>query len=53
MADRRDVPPVGPGTAPEKWLLRVCVVGLLIAAPGAAVGYFEGFQDGTEAGGFA
>ncbi|TRO64977.1 hypothetical protein [Streptomyces sp. IB201691-2A2] len=53
MADRRGVPPVGPGTAPEKWLLRVGVVGLLIAAPGVAVGYFEGFQDGTEAGGFA
>ncbi|MEU9210428.1 hypothetical protein AB0D27_21335 [Streptomyces sp. NPDC048415] len=53
MADRWDVPPVGPGTAPEKWLLRVGVVGLLIASPGAAVGYFEGFQDGTEAGDFA
>ncbi|MFG2350434.1 hypothetical protein [Streptomyces phaeochromogenes] len=53
MADRRDMPPVGPGAAPEKWLLRVGVLGLLIAAPGAAVGYFEGFQDGTEAGGFA
>ena len=53
MADRWDVTLVGPGSAPEKWLLRVGVVGLLIAAPGAAVGYFEGFQDGTEAGGFA
>ncbi|MGW6155674.1 hypothetical protein ACWFRM_21395 [Streptomyces sp. NPDC055144] len=53
MDYRRDVPPVGPGTAPEKWLLRVGVVGLLIAAPGAAVGYFEGFRDGTEAGDFA
>jgi hypothetical protein len=53
MADRWDVPPMGPGTAPEKWLLRVGVVGLLIAAPGVAVGYFEGFQDGTEAGDFA
>ncbi|MGD1222042.1 hypothetical protein AB9Q10_26880 [Streptomyces krungchingensis] len=53
MADRWDVPPVGPGTAPEKWLLRVGVLGLLIAAPGAAVGYFEGFDDGTEAGAFA
>ncbi|MEU1199749.1 hypothetical protein ABZ446_26475 [Streptomyces sp. NPDC005813] len=53
MADRWDVTPVGPGTAPEKWLLRVGVLGLLLAAPGAAVGYFEGFDDGTEAGGFA
>ncbi|MFF3577852.1 hypothetical protein [Streptomyces mirabilis] len=53
MADRWDVPPMGPGNAPEKWLLRVGVAGLLIAAPGAAVGYFEGFQDGTEAGDFA
>lgn len=53
MADRRNVPPVGPGAAPEKWLLRVGVVGLFIAAPGVAVGYFEGFRDGTEAGGFA
>ncbi|MFF1400938.1 hypothetical protein ACFVZD_45370 [Streptomyces sp. NPDC058287] len=53
MPDRWDVPPMGPGTAPEKWLLRVGVVGLFIAAPGVAVGYFEGFQDGTEAGAFA
>ncbi|MEU5341933.1 hypothetical protein AB0H18_14030 [Streptomyces sp. NPDC020766] len=34
-------------------MLRVGVVGLLLAAPGVAVGYFEGFQDGTEAGDFA
>ncbi|MET7308728.1 hypothetical protein ACWD7C_42240 [Streptomyces sp. NPDC005134] len=52
-AVRRDVPPMGPGTAPEKYLLCVGVAGLLIAAPGAAVGYFEGFQDGTEVGDFA
>lgn len=44
---------MGPGPAPEKWLLRFGVVGLLIAAPGVAVGYFEGFQDGMEAGDFA
>ncbi|MEV0222023.1 hypothetical protein [Streptomyces sp. NPDC050704] len=48
-----DVPPVGPGTAPEKWLLRVGVAGLLIGALGAAVGCFEGFQEGTAAGDFA
>ncbi|MFF4562228.1 hypothetical protein [Streptomyces sp. NPDC001435] len=53
MADRWDLPPVGPGAAPEKWLLRVGFVGLLMAAPGVAVGYFEGFQDDTEAGAFA
>ncbi|MFH8462497.1 hypothetical protein [Streptomyces sp. NPDC017991] len=48
-----DTPPVGPGRGPEKWLLRVGVVGLFIATPGVAVGYFEGFEDGTEAGAFA
>ncbi|MEW2567243.1 hypothetical protein [Streptomyces sp. NPDC047070] len=48
-----DIPPVGPGRAPEKWLLRVGLVGLFIATPGVAVGYFEGFDDGTEAGAFA
>ncbi|MEV5488100.1 hypothetical protein AB0L47_08835 [Streptomyces bobili] len=53
MADRWDVPPVGPGAAPEKWLLRVGFVGLLIGVPGVAVGYFEGFDDGTDAGAFA
>ncbi|MFE7933975.1 hypothetical protein ACFU6S_35705 [Streptomyces sp. NPDC057456] len=53
MADRWGVPPVGPGAAPEKWLWRVGFVGLLLAAPGVAVGYFEGFDDGTDAGAFA
>ncbi|MGW1027630.1 hypothetical protein ACWD4J_28690 [Streptomyces sp. NPDC002577] len=53
MAARRDVPPVGPGAALEKWLLRIGVVGLFFAAPGVAVGYFEGFQEETEAGAFA
>ncbi|MFE9598841.1 hypothetical protein [Streptomyces hokutonensis] len=53
MADRWDLPPSGPGTAPEKWLLRIGFVGLLLAAPGVAVGCFEGFQDDTEAGAFA
>ncbi|MFD7878442.1 hypothetical protein ACFV5G_30845 [Streptomyces sp. NPDC059766] len=53
MADRWDVPPVGPGAAPEKWLWRVGFVGLLVGAPGVAVGYFVGFDDGTDAGAFA
>ncbi|MEU9432893.1 hypothetical protein [Streptomyces sp. NPDC048252] len=53
MADRWDVPPVGPGAAPEKWLWRVGFVGLVIGIPGVAVGYFEGFDDDTAAGAFA
>ncbi|MFH0178445.1 hypothetical protein [Streptomyces cacaoi] len=44
---------MGPGAAPEKWLWRVGFVGLLIGAPGVAVGCFEGFDDGTDAGAFA
>ncbi|MFJ5268979.1 hypothetical protein [Streptomyces sp. NPDC088358] len=54
MAERWDVPPVGPAAvALGKWLLRVGVVGLLIAVPGVALGCFEGFGDGTEAGALA
>ncbi|MEV0743288.1 hypothetical protein AB0I51_46940 [Streptomyces sp. NPDC050549] len=53
MADRWDLPPLGPGAAPEKWLLRIGFVGLLLAAPGVAVGCFNGFQDDTEASAFA
>lgn len=44
---------MGHGAAPEKWLWRVGFVGLLIGLPGVAVGYFEGFDDGTDAGAFA
>jgi hypothetical protein len=53
MADHRGLPSVGPGAAPQKWLLGVGFVGLLMVAPGVAVGCFEGFQDDTEAGAFA
>ncbi|MEU4087843.1 hypothetical protein [Streptomyces aureus] len=53
MSDRGKATPAGPGAGPGTWLLGMALLGLLMVTPGVAVGYFEGFQDDTEAGAFA